>query len=261
MIVKSLLTKRRAPIVCTVLSLLILFQFSRAQTNDNISHGRRVNGGKPLNLSNQIHMSVINKKYLEHLSKQDNFLSTTITFSLYPVEYDIDESQQSIFGKGLTAFLREVANRETEAQLVILAGTVTNSKQMLIDDSKESKPMVKDHTLEIEAVISAQQKMEDIRATITSEEFTGIILNLCSIFSDDLIQSLKDKEEYFMDRSDDKFMDHQIFNHIQSVDVYLEKEVIGLGLSTTGKALLGSFITMMIILVGAISYSRFYRSG
>ncbi len=203
---------------------------------------------------NQVHMSVVNEKYHEYLQQQDNFLSSTIRFSLYPIQYTIDESQASLFEMGLASFLRAILSSQPQHQFRILAASVTNVKSIGIADTKDSEPMVKDHTLELQTVVSAQQNTDDVNDWITYKEFGDIIINLCSIYEDELIKSVKDSQDEYIDD------DNEIFSRVERIDAALDRLVFGSGLTALGKGIVACFSILAVVLVGLFFLVRYTRS-
>lgn len=249
-------TKDLALIVLIALSILSKVYSENVPLRGN-NAPRRKEGTK---LDNQVHMSVVNAKYHEFLEQQDNFLSSTIRFSLYPIQHTIDESQASSFEKALTSFLKITIKSHPEHQFWVLRALVTHVKSIGIADTQESEPMVKDHTLEIQTVVSAQQQMENPDDWITPKEFGDIIINLCSIYEDELIQKLFDTEDELTNKvSVDSIQNKKIFSNIQHIDASLDRVVFGSGLTAIGKGILICFCILAVVMAGLFFLVWFTR--
>ena len=142
-------TNKMTSILLLVLSALTALQGSMALHRRNNSLDGRLlkvvnleNGGLP----NQVHMSVINQKYKEYLTEQDNFLSATVGFTLSPMKDYMDRSQIITFEKGLTSFLKTDLFHQFGHQLNVLAVIVTNSKGTSLLNESENTPAIINHT-------------------------------------------------------------------------------------------------------------------
>ena len=205
-------------------------------------------------------MSVVHEKYRIFLANQDNFLSTTIIFDLYPIEYILDVLQKKIFEKSIKIFLKSMVASQTEHNIHILSVTVTNMKASSISDSaKVTEQMNKDETLNVQTVIAAQQDLET--TTLTQIEFSEYIMNLCLLYKDDLMQMIKDKEVELIDNTDNGEVQKMIFHNLQSVDIALNLSKTAVkssgGISKTGATILVCFVILVASLASILLFSHY----
>ncbi len=241
----------------TILALIVFSDVRRSiasNYNDQLPRKRLIQVKTVSNdVTNQVHMSVINEKYHEYQSDQDGFVSATMEFRLAPVKDEMQELQKLVFEKSIIHFLKTVSGSQTENNINILAATVTNSKGVSrVDDHNEKSDSAND-TLPILVVISAQQN--DTKSSLNANKFGEMLINLCSIYKYELIQGLKDQESGM---SSEVSAYRNLFNSVETVDVALH-ESDGGSLTSTGYIVLACFLTIVLIFVVTVLFSHFRR--
>lgn len=242
----------------SILSLIVLSDVSRSiasNHNDQFPRKRLIQVKTVSNdVTNQVHMSVINEKYLEYQSDQDGFVSVTMEFRLAPVTDEMQELQKLVFEKSIVHFLKTVSGSQTKNDINILAATVTNSKGVSrVDDHNENSESAND-TLSILVVISAQEN--DTKSFLNANKFGEMLFNLCSIYKYELIQGLKDEESGMLS---EVTAYRKIFHSVETVDVSLHESDGGGSMTSTGYIVLACFLTIVLIFVAAALFSHFRR--
>lgn len=231
--------------------LLLLLILANIGNVHGSTRPRNVSRRRATNLSNHIQMSVVNEKYKEYISTQDNFISATLEFEMSPVKHVMDESQKHGFEKAMTSFLKSIVNSQTDHQLTILAATVSNSQGFSVADTGEEK-LKDDNKLSMLVVISAQQTNHS--NMITPFEFAKMIINLCSIYKFEMIKGLRDEEN-----ANSAIYNQLIFQNVESVNVAMHEQAGSESLSAFGGIILTVSICAVVALIGCAAYSYFRR--
>ena len=234
--------------------LLLLCVYCNAEDGQHKYNRRTLTTVKVMNASNnQVQMNVVNENYKQYLSTEDNFLSATLEITLSPIKYAINEAQKDILQKGMTKFLKSAILTQTEHDVSILAASVMKSRGFSILDSDDDKPSNMGDTLEILTVVSAQQ--HDSGKKINTKEFGEIVVNLCKIYKDVLIDEIKQRENDSLIQESVN-VQTQIFNNLAHVNIALHEEKKTSGLTLIGKVILGCFIGLLTIIIATRLYSR-----
>lgn len=260
--------RRIFALVVVILHLFIPHVHCQNENSDNHFYHRRRHDHhqldekvKEFDFPNKVHISAAHRNNKKYLAALHNFLSTTISFHLHPVQYILDESQKKVFSRGILSFLKSMIASQTEHDLLILSVSVTNIKSSLISDSAENtRQMNKDSTLHLQTVIAAQQNLED--TNLTQFEFSEYIMNLCSLYKQDMIQELKATEIKMMNVNNDQYeIDTKIFQNIRGIELSLSPDMKIMrksGLSKTGIIILVCFLGLLVI-VTAVWFSKHRR--